>query len=167
MSMNTILLAVGKSDEDRTDELVETVIDIAEPTGATVVLAHVFEESEYEDVRAQLGFAPDDEVTPDDVAKRYVTIRELGSALEEAGVDFTWHGAVGEKGDRIVDLADHIEADLVVVGGRKRSPTGKAVFGSTAQQIMMESPAPVTFVRGDEVSTEDGRSKKLLGRVSP
>ncbi|PSP66736.1 universal stress protein, partial [Halobacteriales archaeon QH_6_68_27] len=48
-----------------------------------------------------------------------------------------------------VGLAAETDADLVVVGGRKRSPAGKAVFGSTAQEVMLESPCPVTFVRNE------------------
>jgi nucleotide-binding universal stress UspA family protein len=48
----------------------------------------------------------------------------------------------------VVALAEELDADLVIVGGRTRSPAGKAVFGSTAQEILLESPCPVTFVRG-------------------
>ena len=168
--METILLAVGESDRGRVEELFETAISLAEPTDATVALAHVFDRDEYEQTRSRLEFAPDDEVTPDDVAKRYVTIRDLGDALTEAGVEFTWHGAVGDRGDRIVALAEDLDADQVVVGGRKRSPTGKAVFGSTAQKVMMEAPCPVTFVRGDDVSTEEetgeAGDRKLASLVS-
>jgi len=44
-------------------------------------------------------------------------------------------------------LAAEVDADLVVVSGRKRTPTGKAVFGSTAQTVLLDAPCPVTFVR--------------------
>ena len=55
--------------------------------------------------------------------------------------------AVGPHGESIVDAAGDIDAGMVFVGGRKRSPTGKAVFGSTAQEVLLNAPAPVTFVR--------------------
>jgi nucleotide-binding universal stress UspA family protein len=37
--------------------------------------------------------------------------------------------------------------DLLVVGGRGRSPTGKAVFGSTVETVLRRAPCPVTYVR--------------------
>lgn len=148
MAIETILVAVGSGDAQRTEKLSGTVADVAGPAGATVALAHVFTEEEYRKIRRQLDFDPDAEVSPDDVAGRYVTIRDLGDAMDEAGIDFTRHGVVSEeRGEAIVDLAAEHDADLVFVGGRKRSPTGKAVFGSTAQTVMLNAPCPVTFVR--------------------
>ncbi|MWG36279.1 universal stress protein [Halomarina oriensis] len=149
MSLDTVLVAVGETDEDRIDALARTAADIAGPAGATVKLAHVFSKEGYRETRQALDFDRDAEVTPDVVAKRYVTIRELGDAMTDAGIEFTYHGAVGQEGETIVRLAEEFEADLVVVGGRKRSPTGKAVFGSTAQEVILNAPCPVTFVRGE------------------
>ncbi|WP_257297716.1 universal stress protein [Haloarchaeobius sp. FL176] len=149
MPLQTVLLAVGRGDKDRIGALAETVTDIAGPAGATVVLAHVFGDDEYADVREKLGIAPTAEVTADDVAERYSTVREIRATLDDAGLDVVVRGSVGDYGDEVVDLADEDSADLVVVGGRGRSPTGKAVFGSTAQSVMLNSPCPVTFVRED------------------
>ena len=49
----------------------------------------------------------------------------------------------------LAEAGADVAADLVIVGGRRRSPTGKAVFGSTAQEVMLEAPCPVMFVRSD------------------
>lgn len=151
MALDTILLAVGPGDAERTDELIETVIEVAKPTGATVVLAHVFTSDEFEDVVGRLEFdhGPD-EADPDEAASRHATIRDLRSVLEANDVEYEIRGAVGPHGPTIVDLATTVDADRVVVGGRKRSPTGKAVFGSTAQEVLLSAPAPVTFVRGPD-----------------
>lgn len=147
MTLERILLAVGKSDADRVDELAEAVIEVAAPAGATVVLAHVFTDEEFEDAVGRLDFAADDRPDPDEVALRHSTIRDLDAALAEAGVETEIRGAVGDHGETIVDLAKAEAADRVIVGGRKRSPAGKAVFGSTAQTVMLNAPCPVTFVR--------------------
>jgi nucleotide-binding universal stress UspA family protein len=149
MTLDRVLVAVGPGDDDRVGPLAATTTDVAGPAGAAVTLAHVFTEQEYEDARERLGGEPGDEVTPDAVARRHATIRELGAALDDAGFDYDVAGRVGEHGDAIVSLADDAAADLAVVGGRRRSPTGKAVFGSTAQTVLLSAPCPVTFVRSD------------------
>ena len=150
MALQTILLAVGPNDADRTEKLASTVADIAGPAGADVVIAHVFTDEEYETVVDRLEFEAVAETTPDEVADRHTTVRDLRDVLTEAGITTSVRGAVGDHGDEIVALAKDIDADLVVVGGRKRSPTGKAVFGSTAQEVMLSAPCPVTFVRSDD-----------------
>ena len=151
MTLETILLAVGPGDAERTDELAEAVIEVGQPADSTVVLGHVFTQDEFEDVLDRLAFDPDAEAAdPDDVAGRHATIRDLRRPLEDAGVEYVIRGAVGDHGKTIVDLAEEVDADRVIVGGRKRSPTGKAVFGSTAQEVLLSAPCPVTFVRGGE-----------------
>ncbi len=150
MTLHTVLVAVGPGDQERAEAIAEAAHEVAAPADATVVLAHVFTESEYEDVLDQLEFDTElSEVSPDDTAQRHATIRTLAGVLDENGVNYEIRGAVGDHGDAIVELAKELEADRVVVGGRKRSPTGKAVFGSTAQDVMLSSPCPVTFVKGE------------------
>lgn len=152
MALETVVLAVGPGDAERIDELAETTVDIAGPSGASVVLGHVFTEEEYENTYESLGFDTDSEVTPNKVAARHATIRQLADRLDAAEIDYSVGGAVGNHGDSIIGLAEEADADLVVVGGRRRSPTGKAVFGSTAQQVMLSAPCPVTFVRSESES---------------
>lgn len=152
MGIDTVVVAVGRNDEDRVEAIIETATDLAGPAGAAVRLVHVFERGEYSRIREQLDVAADDEVSPDEVAQRQVTIRKLGDAMEAAGIEYSWHGRLSDKGavgDAIVAAAEELGADLLVVGGRRRSPAGKAVFGSTAQEVMLNAPCPVTFVRGD------------------
>ena len=152
MAIETILLAVSSEEEERIEKIGGFAADVAGPTGATVTLAHVFTNDGYDSVKERLEFDPDDDVSPDTVARRSVAVRELTSLLDDADVDYAIRGRTvdsGAVGEGIVDLAEDIDADLVVVGGRKRSPTGKAVFGSTAQEVMLEAPCPVTFVRNE------------------
>jgi nucleotide-binding universal stress UspA family protein len=148
--LNSVLVALGPSDADRIERLAEEAIDIAGPADATVVIGHVFTREEFDDRVDALGFDREAaEVDPDDVAGRYSSVRELVALLDEADVAYEIHGLVGDYADGVVALAEERDADLVLVGGRKRSPTGKAVFGSVAQEVMLSAPCPVTFVRAD------------------
>jgi nucleotide-binding universal stress UspA family protein len=146
MALETLLLAVGGK-SDQVDRLASVAEDIAGPAGATVVLGHVFTEDDYEDTLDRLAFDDDVEVTPDKVAGRTVAVRELRERFDAAGIDVEHRGTVGDPAAGVVGFADAAGADLLVVGGRRRSPTGKAVFGSTAQEVLLDAPCPVTFVK--------------------
>lgn len=153
MSLETVLLAVGEGDERRVDKLVGTTADIAGPADATIELGHVFSKAEYDRARDNLQVDDDAEITPASIAKRHVVVRQIGTALRDRGLMYDVHGRYSDsesRGGQIVALADTVDADLLIVGGRTRSPTGKAVFGSTAQEVMLHAPCPVTFVRTDE-----------------
>lgn len=150
MSIDTIVLAIDAEDESRTERLATETIDVAAPTGADVTLVHVFSDEGFVSARDRLGIDPDSEQsTPDAVAKRHRTARSIAEAFSEADVDHAIRGAVGDHAEEIVAVAGEVDADRVLVGGRDRSPTGKAVFGSVAQEVMLSAPCPVTFVRDE------------------
>ena len=115
-------------------------------------IRHVFDRERYDTIEAQLNIDPDSEVTPDDVSQRSQIVGDVAERLERAGVDYEIRGALGEADDSILETAEALDTDLVVVGGRNRSATGKARFGSTAQRVLLGADCPVTFVK--ERSTE-------------
>ena len=47
----------------------------------------------------------------------------------------------------LLDAAEAADASLIVVGIRHRSPMGKLLLGSAAQQILLEAACPVLAVK--------------------
>lgn len=68
-------------------------------------------------------------------------------ALGDVTVSTEVVGIVEENVSKaLLDYADQVDARYIVIGGRKRTPVGKALFGSTTQLILLEATVPVVTV---------------------
>jgi len=147
MSIESAVIAVGRDEGDRARRLAEIGVELA-ASGAELTVVHAFGSQEAADeTAARLGYT---DGSTSDLARRLDSVREVVRALEASGVSADVDGRVGDPGSVVAAVADSLAADRVVVGGRDRSPTGKAVFGSTAQDVLLSAPCPVTFVRQSE-----------------
>ena len=81
--------------------------------------------------------------------------RELAAPIVER---FTPVGRTGFPAREIVHYATDVDATFVVVGGRKRSPVGKVLFGSVTQSVLLGADRPVVTVRLPEGESEDTNS---------
>lgn len=147
MAIETVTVAVGPEEEVRTVELTSAVLDVALPTGATVVLLHVFSQGAYEDGVEEAGYDPEDPPPANTLATRLESVDDISRSLDDAGVEYRVRGEIGDVTDSVVRTVEDTDSDLLFVGGRRRSPTGKVVFGSTVHRLLMNAPCPVTFVR--------------------
>jgi nucleotide-binding universal stress UspA family protein len=68
-----------------------------------------------------------------------------------AGPPISWKlhlvTAGGDLGDALLQLVATVDADLLVIGARQRSPVGKALLGSVAQTVILEAKLPVLVVK--------------------
>ncbi|EMA35393.1 universal stress protein [Halobiforma nitratireducens] len=74
---------------------------------------------------------------------RIGSIRTARDRLEEAGVETVLFEDSGDAASDILNLADSNDVDEIVLGGRKRSPVGKALFGSVTQSVVLNTDRPV------------------------
>ncbi|GGN14883.1 universal stress protein [Halarchaeum nitratireducens] len=146
-TLDTVLVALSPAiTDENADRLLDAAMRVAGPAEATVVLTYVVTGEEFLDAAERLGHEGASRDDADDVLADHETIERLGATLDEHGIDYEVRGAVGKVAEEVVAAAGEVGADQVFVCGRPRSPTGKAVFGSTAQDIILDSPCPVTYV---------------------
>jgi nucleotide-binding universal stress UspA family protein len=56
--------------------------------------------------------------------------------------------------EEILAAATELDADLVVIGLRRRSPVGKLFLGSSSQQVILDADCPVVAVKARPVSPQ-------------
>lgn len=73
----------------------------------------------------------------------------LESRLSATGVDFEVHRYVRGRtpAQDLIQAARDFDAQLIVIGTRRRSSVGKIILGSNALEILHDAPCPVLCVR--------------------
>ncbi|WP_448616877.1 universal stress protein [Modestobacter sp. URMC 112] len=77
------------------------------------------------------------------------TVAALLQRATAAGVDVDVRqdAHAGDLADEVVRVAGAVDASVIVLGLRRRSPVGKLLMGSTAQRILLDADRPVLAVK--------------------
>lgn len=78
-------------------------------------------------------------------------LNEVRSRLSQAGVEHEVRQLVrgNEPAADIIEVAEAESADFIVIGLRRRSPVGKLILGSIAQQVLLDAECPVLAVKAE------------------
>ena len=128
------------------ERLLELAAEYADCADAELVLFHVTDEQAGEQTRRKMAaFVGGDHRYEPSVDDNQRFAADVGTAFLD-DVPFEASGAVGDPPGRILAAAADSDSDHVFMTGRKRSPTGKAVFGDTTQAVLLGASCPVTLV---------------------
>ena len=74
---------------------------------------------------------------------------EVRDELKDCGVEHeVRHFVRGlEPAEDLISIAGEVEAELIVIGLRRRTPVGKLILGSNAQKILLDATCPVLAVK--------------------
>ncbi|MCU4716679.1 universal stress protein [Halapricum hydrolyticum] len=98
-----------------------------------------------ESVHVTLLYVFDDEDEKETTAPEEIDGgRVAATRLRDAGITVEQSSRVGDPAIEILAAADEIDADQIVLGGRKRSPVGAILFGSVSQSVITDADRPVT-----------------------
>ncbi|ELY57288.1 UspA domain-containing protein [Natronococcus amylolyticus DSM 10524] len=110
---------------------IESLPTAAEKVSATLV--HVFQEN------------PEGESIP-----QLKGVRNAADTFDESGVDYEYYETSGDPASEIIAAADELDVDLICLSGRKRTPTGKVLFGSVTQSVIFGTDRPVITVSPEQ-----------------
>lgn len=140
-SSYTVLLPVDRQ-TNRADRAAAAVLDLpGDPDEVTAVVLHVIEPFQGTD---EGGMVETDDLY--EAGEFPDSVTSATDALEEAGVATERRQVEGDPAETIISVAQELDADNIIMSGRRRSPAGKVLFGSTVQSVLLGADRPVTTV---------------------
>ena len=141
-------IVVGTDGSDTAAEAVRRAVDLAKLSGAQLSIVSAYEpiskrrvEEEQHDAPAdvQHEFGPREDVN--------LVLDAAAAAARKEGVEVQTHPVEGEPAEAILDGAEEIDADLIVVGNKGMTGARRFLLGSVPNKVSHHAPCSVLIVR--------------------
>jgi nucleotide-binding universal stress UspA family protein len=142
-SIDRILVPVDLS--EFAAPLYRAAMDIAEVLGAGVDLLHVVEPLPYP--RPLVGGISVRDLVPDPTERSAELLSELAGEEARPAVDVTTHTAEGHAAETIVEQADALDIDLIIMASQGMSGIERLLLGSVTARVMRRAQCPVLVAR--------------------
>lgn len=142
-----MVIVAAISDSDQSRDIAVRADELARAFDDELHLVHVIEETEYTRIVEKQSNSRE---TGAGSVEDNAAIRAVDGFDEAISADYEVIGRVGNPGKKVVEYAEEVDARYLVVGGRARSPVGKAIFGSVTQSILLSTERPVVAVTAPE-----------------
>lgn len=121
---------------------------LAERLNLTLVVAHVVEPPHvpYAAAAPMDGIAGRHALMEEIESRQKAAERLLEQVAAAAGVDAERRAAVGVPAERLAEIADDLDAELIVVGSRGRGALKAAFLGSVSNSLVGLARCPVLIV---------------------
>lgn len=141
-----IVAAVDTS--ERSSDVIDQAATLAKQFNETVHVVHVMKRSEAIDAETS-SISSDDAVEIEEL--RTTAARVAREHIEDSSlsVDTEAVGLIGDPAGEIVEYAREYDVLYIVVSPRRRSQTGKLLFGSVAQSVLLNATCPVVSITGE------------------
>jgi nucleotide-binding universal stress UspA family protein len=141
-------IVVGTDGSDTAAEAVRQAIEIARLSGAALEIVSAYEPVPQERLREEA------QAVPGDIAHEFGPREDVAVVLEAASgraaqenVKVNTHSREGEPADAILDVAEELNADLIVVGNKGMTGARRFLLGSVPNKISHHAPCGVLIAR--------------------
>jgi nucleotide-binding universal stress UspA family protein len=141
-------IVVGTDGSDTASEAVRQAIELAQVSEARLDIVAAFEPVPPSRLREEKGELPGDVQygagPREDVN---VTLDGAVGKAKQQGVDAEPYPREGDPADAILDVAEEINADLIVVGNKGMTGAKRFLLGSVPNKVSHHAPCAVLIVR--------------------
>jgi len=141
-------IVVGTDGSETAAEAVRQATELAKATGATLDIVSAYEPVPRDRLREEA------QEVPGDVAHAVGPREDVNQVLEsaekiakQAGVEIQSHPREGEPADALLDVAEELGADLIVVGNKGMTGAKRFLLGSVPNKVSHHAPCGVWIVR--------------------
>jgi nucleotide-binding universal stress UspA family protein len=141
-------IVVGTDGSETAAEAVRQALELAKLTGATLSLVSAYQPASGRRVQAEQAEAPADvqyEIGP----REDVNLILDGAAADAKGqgVEVQTHPVEADPADAILNVAEEIKADLIVVGNKGMTGARRYLLGSVPNNVSHHASCSVLIVR--------------------
>ena len=141
-------IVVGTDGSDTASVAVGQAVELAKATGSALDIVTAYEVG-------GTALSSDEKVEiPGDVQYEVGPRQEVNMVLdnaagqaEQAGVTATTHAREGDPADALLDVAEEVGADLLIVGNKGMTGAKRFLLGSVPNKISHHAPCGVYIVR--------------------
>jgi nucleotide-binding universal stress UspA family protein len=142
-------IVVGTDGSDTASEAVRNAAEIAKLAGARLDIVSAYEPVPRQRIQEEERSAPGDvqyEIGPrEDV--NLTLENAAGHAKHEGVEEVQTHAREGDPADAILDVAEEVKADLIVVGNKGMTGARRFLLGSVPNKVSHHAPCSVIIVR--------------------
>jgi nucleotide-binding universal stress UspA family protein len=141
-------ILVGTDGSETATEAVRHATELAKATGATLDIVSAYQPIPQERLREEVSEVPGDiayTIGPREDVN--VILEGAAGSAREAGVETHTHPREGDPADAILDVAEEVDADLIVVGNKGMTGARRFLLGSVPNKISHHAPTGVYIVR--------------------
>lgn len=141
-------IVVGTDGSDTATEAVHQAIELAKLTGATLSVVSAFAPVDKRRVKSEQEGVPADvahEVGPREDVN--LVLDAAAAQARAAGVEVQTHAVEADPADAILNVAEEIKADLIVVGNKGMTGARRYFLSSVPNNVSHHAPCSVIIVR--------------------
>jgi nucleotide-binding universal stress UspA family protein len=140
-------IVVGTDGSNTATQAVEKATELAKLTGAELNIVSAFEPVSKSRLAEEQRDAPEDvqyEISPTEDVN--LTLEAAAAPGRKEGVEVMIHPVQGDPSDAILNTAEKINADLVVVGNKGMTGKKRFILGSVPNNISHHAPCSVMII---------------------